>query len=194
MATPHERLIQVTPDQAGAWLATVSPTYRPVSLAMVDRLARIMGTDQWEPTVIDAIRIDVTGRLRGGRMRLLAVQRHGAPVKMWVDTCPPVLPHETVPATYVDIDPDGTPRGSVQIEAMRFDGTNLEAVRAWVATQPGLVSDVTCDGHGWLRLVTPNVGGALWAYPGYWIGRTPAPGSYMSLPVSVFVRMFEPKL
>jgi hypothetical protein len=194
MATPHKKVMQVTPEQAGVWLATVGPGYRPANRAMVARLAQLMDTGQWTPTVTDPILIDVTGRLRGGRMRLLAVQRHGAPVPMWVDISPPVLPHEAVPAAYVEIDVDGTPRDTVQIEAMRFDGGNIEAVRDWWAAQPGPVSAVVDDGHGWLRLLaTDGPHSDLWAYPGDWIVRTAPHITYMSVPVSAFVRVFAPK-
>lgn len=93
-------LEQVTPAQATAWLDTLTEGhYRNPAPALVDQFAAAMSAGRWQPTPVDPIRIDVTGRLCGGRMRLLAVQRVGVPVPMWVETSPPVQPQQRQPAS-----------------------------------------------------------------------------------------------
>lgn len=186
------QLRTVTPEQATQWLDTVTPGYRRPSPAMVDRLTRLMDDEQWRMTPTDPIRLDVTGRLRGGRMRLLAVARHGKPVQMWVETSPPLRPEDRTPAAYVDIDPlDGTPLGRTQLEAMRYDGGNTDDIRAWVMAQPGDVTGLTDDGHGWLRLIhTGGIGAELWAYPGDWIARMHG-GGYLLMAHPAFIQAFR---
>ena len=194
--TTTEQLRTVTPAQARAWLATADTV--PAG-PQVDLLAAAMAAGQYQPNPLDPVRIDLNGRLRGGTRRLAALCQLGQPMPLWVDLCPPVQPHELQPARFV-MNKRLTGGGpGLRAQAMRYDGTNAQAVHAFVtatATQDTaqVQSHVRDDAALMLRLI--DHAGRHWdyhvAYPGDWVIYLQwADDTMLNLPHTLFVQLFD---
>lgn len=159
---------RVTSQMASQWLATVDPRfYRPVNDATVQKFAAAMRQDQWRAEPVDPIRFDVSGRLRGGRMRLLAVVASGATVPMFTWTPPPCQPHEIIPRIYEH------QRGGI-VTAMRWNGDGgdgFDELKQWVAGDPRQIASVERDPTGCLlfRAAPYDTVPLFWLLPGDWL-------------------------
>lgn len=76
-------LIDITPELAEAWLATLNPDNRPLSSRRVDQMAHDMLNDEWRITP-DCIAFNVNDVLVNGQHRLAAIVKSGKMMRMWV--------------------------------------------------------------------------------------------------------------
>lgn len=159
---------RVGPAQARTWLDTVNPDfYRPISEATVARLTAIIEQGLWEDTH-DPILFDSRGQLRGGRMRLLAIEAAGREVQVSVHVPPSPQPRETRPGIY------SATGAQPLVEAVRWDGDNFETIRDWVQRQPLGVDSIEHNAVYdliWRRNDTRRPPEAV--IPGDWIARRP---------------------
>lgn len=80
------QLVEVTPELAQEWLANndVNRRHRPRN---IDSMYRDMKVGKWKGELtVEPIKISRTGRLLDGQNRLMAVEKYGKPVPMWVAT------------------------------------------------------------------------------------------------------------